>query len=470
MQLYRARNPRKSLLWQCAHRHFATFVELYPHDYQPRLGPLRSVVPQVVHKFLDCGNLDRGFVRVRCDHCRHEYLLAFSCKSRWFCPTCHQKNVQTTAAFLAARVFAPVPHRHYVLAIPKMLRPYFQRHRSLLKCLCALAHQSLTEYLRAAVSPSPPSGLRAKPRREKEAPSAGVRGRLDSFHLAVILTLHTFGEYLDFHPHVHALVADGLFTRDGVFHPLPELPIKPLEELFRAHVLKLLVTLKLLPPERVQVLHSWKHSGFNVHAGDSVPPEHKAELEKLAQYILRNPFSVKKMTMESPTDTIIYRSKLNLKINRNFEVFTPTDFLAAITQHIPDKGAQMVRYYGWYSNKMRGQRHRAQNGGAASAPLRPPSTPPPPAKLPSKKWRDLILQVWHSDPLICPKCRHSMRVIAVIDQRVVIEKILRHLGQWNGTPPLAPARAPPAANTGPWSREPCDDVDPMPDYENVLTD
>jgi hypothetical protein len=30
------------------------------------------------------------------------------------------------------------------------------------------------------------------------------------------------------------------------------------------------------------------------------------------------------------------------------------DFLAATTQHIPDKGAQMVRYYGWYSNKMRG--------------------------------------------------------------------------------------------------------------------
>ncbi len=55
-------------------------------------------------------------------------------------------------------------------------------------------------------------------------------------------------------------------------------------------------------------------------------------------------------------------------------------------------------------------------------------------------------------------------------QRVVIEKILRHLGQWTGTSPLAPARASPDANAGPWTREPCDDVDPMPDYENVLTD
>ena len=38
------------------------------------------------------------------------------------------------------------------------------------------------------------------------------------------------------------------------------------------------------------------------------------------------------------------------KIHRNFEIFTPCDFIAAITQHIPDKSFQLVRYYGWYSN------------------------------------------------------------------------------------------------------------------------
>ena len=81
------------------------------------------------------------------------------------------------------------------------------------------------------------------------------------------------------------------------------------------------------------------------------------------------------MTLLAPKDTVMYRSRLNPKINRNFEIFTPTDFLAAITQHIPDKSAQMIRYYGWYSNKMRGQRHMAANGGIAAEPLRPASTP-----------------------------------------------------------------------------------------------
>ena len=57
-------------------------------------------------------------------------------------------------------------------------------------------------------------------------------------------------------------------------------------------------------------LYSWKHSGFNVHAGQAVPPEAKADLEDLAHYILRNPFSVEKMTLESPGDIVIYRSRL----------------------------------------------------------------------------------------------------------------------------------------------------------------
>jgi len=279
MQVYRARNPKKSPLWQCARRHYDEFEAAYPEAYQPRYGMLRPIIPEVVHKFLECGNLERGFARIRCDHCEHEYLLAFSCKSRWFCPSCHQKNVQTTARFILDQVVAAVPHRHYVLAIPRMLRPYFQRHRRLLKRLCTLAHESLRECLRTAL----------------DCPQ-GVPG--------IVLTLHTFGEYLDFHPHIHALVADGLFVRptndDGSsrseeaqsvksqpatlnFQNLSDSPLKPLEELFRAKVINLLVEQKLLPAERVQVLYSWKHSGFNVHAGQIVPPEAKADLEDLAQ-------------------------------------------------------------------------------------------------------------------------------------------------------------------------------------------
>ena len=124
----------------------------------------------------------------------------------------------------------------------------------------------------------------------------------------------------------------------------------------------------------------------------------------------------------------------------------------------------MVRYYGWYSNKMRGVRQRGLP--PELVPHRPGVSPPPPLKLPSKKWRDLILRVWHVDPLRCPVCQSPMRVIAVIDDPRVTEKILRHLGAWHDPP----ARPPPQGVRGPYTYEPCLDADPMPDYENVLTD
>ena len=56
--------------------------------------------------------------------------------------------------------------------------------------------------------------------------------------------------------------------------------------------------------------------------------------------------------------------------------------------------------------------------------------------------------------------------MAVIDNPRAVEKILRHLGAWHDS---AAGLFPPGA-TGPCTYEPCRDVDPMPDYENVLTD
>ena len=78
-QVYRPRRPRQSPLWQCLSGHFDAFLEAYEERYQSRYGFLRPIIPEVVNKFLDCGDLERGFARVRCDECKHEYLLALIC-------------------------------------------------------------------------------------------------------------------------------------------------------------------------------------------------------------------------------------------------------------------------------------------------------------------------------------------------------------------------------------------------------
>ena len=447
MQLYRPRQPHISPLWQCLKRHFDAFCAGYEARFQPRYGFLRPIIPEVVGKFLDCGTLEQGFARVRCDHCQHEYLLAFSCKGRWFCPSCHQKKVQLFGALLTETILFPVPHRHCTFGIPKMLRPYFRFNRALLKDYCRIAHESLLEYMQTALNQ--PDGLPG-----------------------IVMCIHTFGEYLDFHPHLHALVADGLFTRDGLFHVMPEVDIQPLEELFRARIITFLVEKGLLPPARAEMLRGWVHSGFNVYRSRRVAPEERADLERLAQYIIRNPFAVEKMQITeankaNPDGSIIYHSGMNPKIQRNFEVFTPCEFIAAITQHIPDKSFQLVRYYGWYSNKMRGQRDKQ----AAAAAVQPDGkaaavidvSEHKPRRIPSKKWRELIKKVWETDPLLCPRCSKEMRIVSLIDDRAVIERILRHLGLWQQGVRVSPSTGPPAEIVDriidPWMD------DPFPDYD-----
>jgi hypothetical protein len=149
---------------------------------------------------------------------------------------------------------------------------------------------------------------------------------------------------------------------------------------------------------------------------------------------------------------------MSAKTHRNFELFEPTDFIAAITQHIPDKGVQMVRYYGWYSNKSRGMRAKKnQSGGVLLMDSDAPH------RIPSKKWRELIKKVWEVDPLECPHCGGEMKIIALIDEAAVIEKILRHLGLWVG---YGASRAPPQETGQGYVIEQIED-DPFPDYESM---
>ncbi|NCD34036.1 MAG: hypothetical protein EOL87_11570 [Spartobacteria bacterium] len=84
---------------------------IYEDQYQQSFGCLRSLVPVVVNKFFDCGDLEHGFACVRCDHCKREFLLTFSCKGRWFCPSCHQKKVQLFGELLTETILCPVPHQ-----------------------------------------------------------------------------------------------------------------------------------------------------------------------------------------------------------------------------------------------------------------------------------------------------------------------------------------------------------------------
>jgi hypothetical protein len=70
-----------------------------------KYGFFRPIIGEVVRNYLACGD------------CCEEYLLAFSCKGRWFCPSCHAKKVVQFGDVLNETILYPVPHRQYVFSI-----------------------------------------------------------------------------------------------------------------------------------------------------------------------------------------------------------------------------------------------------------------------------------------------------------------------------------------------------------------
>ena len=61
----------------------------------------------MVNKYLDCGDLTKGFARIYCENCKKSMLLPFSCKGRWFCPrvTLAEKNTCLAVLYI-------VPYHH----------------------------------------------------------------------------------------------------------------------------------------------------------------------------------------------------------------------------------------------------------------------------------------------------------------------------------------------------------------------
>ena len=103
--------------------------------------------------------------------------------------------------------------------------------------------------------------------------------------------------------------------------------------------------------------------------------------------------------------------------------------------HVPNKGEQMVRYYGYYSNVCRGKRKAKEEDDALPTVLHPDEASSTPSR---KEWARMIQKIYEVDPLRCPKCNGAMRILAFIEDQEVIRKILSHLGLWKRTP-----RAPP---------------------------
>ena len=209
-----------------------------------------------------------------------------------------------------------------------------------------------------------------------------------------------------------------------------------LENAVAQQIFKMLKKEGMITDLIIDNMNNWHHSGFNVYCGKTLWPDNKDGLENLARYIIRASFSADRMhyipvgETRDGTARVIYESK----DGRSSKTFNALDWLAQLTTHIPNRREQMVRYYGYYSNKSRGMRKKAGADDHIPALMEPDLTSPEMRR----KWAQLIQKSYQVDPLLCPQCQGSMKIIAFIEEIDIIEIILKHLGLWetrNHDPP-----------------------------------
>ena len=322
-------------------------------------------------------------------------------------------------------VLAPVPHRQYVFTLPKLLRPIFSHHRAWLGELCRIATRLLTQaYVAAAPGTRP----------------------------GLVLYVQTFGDLANCNPHLHVLATDGVFAADSTFTTLPPVPEALLAEGFRRAVLALLVKQHAITDALRAKILGWRHcGGFSVHNRVRIGAEHRQGRIKLACYMIRASISLGKMTYDAASGTVIYRSKMHAGLKRNFQVMPGAEWLELLCKHIPDRYEHLVRYVGRYSNRVRGERVKSlsalscETSEAQDPLLWPESSPEPVSAFVARSkasWARLIQKIYEADPLVCPKCKGTMRVIALIDEPDVVWRILEHLGRWAPEPA---ERGPPEA-------------------------
>jgi len=130
---YRRREPERTALYRVVLEHVETLLAQASLDG----SGYPAFVEHELRRFLDSGQLSRGFARVRCPACGFERLVAFSCKGR-ICPSCWSRRAASIAAHLVDRVLPDAPWRQFVLTFPWPLRLRLAMNRALLSDMLGL--------------------------------------------------------------------------------------------------------------------------------------------------------------------------------------------------------------------------------------------------------------------------------------------------------------------------------------------
>lgn len=465
---YMPRDPTASALYTVVREHVETFRVDAAHRRDGQGLP--RFVDAEFDAFLRCGFLAGGFARFRCDACRTERLVAFSCKGRGFCPSCGGRRMAERAAHLVDHVLPDVPVRQHVLTLPHRLRYLLAWRHDLCRAVARLLHRAIERHLRAW------------------ARQHGVRdGRGGS-----VAVLQRFGGSLNLNVHIHALVLDGVFARGAgsnvQFHGAPAPSATDMAEILASLVPAVQRLLRRHGIEDEDVVDSFAEAepllagraaasvegltmagderrrptrlgdasartpptpsscharweGFDLHAGVRIPAGQRDRLERVCRYALRPPLAGDRLHLTGTGDVAL-EFRRPWSDGTTHLVFAPVAFLARLAVLVPRPRVNLVLYYGLLAPRA------AWRAAVVPTPspvvTESPESDTRPGGGRGWRWADLMRRVFAVDVLACPGCDGRLRLVAVLDASVDTARILQHLGLPTEVPRPALARASPA--------------------------
>ena len=316
-----------------------------------------------------------------------------------------------------------------------------------------------------------------------------------------VTIVQRFGGALNTNIHFHALVLDGVFAQEGDvlrFHRGPALDATAVDEVLatvEAYLRRLLggadedagdpvdawadeapvlaglaaasvqgrAALGARAGTRVRRLGDWRaatptspelgpcharHAGFDLHAGICVHADQRDQLERVTRYALRPPVPQERFTWTAD-------GQVRVELRRPWSdgtthlVFDPPELLERLAALVPRPRVNLTLYHGVLAPRAAWRARVVEYGRAED------STPESDAQVadttagairPGRwnyRWAELMRRTLGLDVLDCPRCSGRLRLIAVIDDPAVTQRILRHLGLPTGIPETRPARSPP---------------------------
>jgi Putative transposase/Transposase zinc-binding domain len=356
---------------------------------------IRPSIHKNVEKMLVCGTEKAGFHLYKCACCKAEKKVAHTCKSR-FCSSC---GVRQTDMWIEryTTLFANCQYQHVIFSPPSEFRVYFRIGREkYFNALYDSVNRSLGDWY-------------------------GLKGYIPGG----MSVSHTFGRDLKWHVHIHVLITCGgldVATRTK-WVACNYLPHEFLKARFKQYFLENIARLwekesiDTLPQsqrflfEKVyqeNIVAKAKGVTWYVHVGERLSNADFA-VRYIGRYTKR-PAIAESRIIAYDGKAVTYAYKEHRMTEQALLTVPVFDFIKRLIVHIPDTHFRVIRYFGFYANRVRGEllpkvfAILKQDYQKAREKL----------KSLGSWWRQRIEQFLKIDPLICSSCLIPLTLISVV--------------------------------------------------------